>query len=274
MGKRAPRSATGSPPPISVARTRTLDEAEAGARLWDLLKDAVRSHMVSDVPVGAFLSGGMDSSTVVALMAREVGVPVKTFSVGFGEARYNEAPLRAPGGRVVRDRAPRANRDAARPRAPGRGAHRLRRALRRRLCDPYLSRLPPGPAARQGGAIGRRRRRALRGLRSLRRRPASEAPRGSRGSGAGGTAQTHQRRSAGGNARQELPPPFLPAPDGALPRRDLSVPRSGPSRSAGARRGHPRARRSSRTRSATAGGSMRSPASRIWISAPICRGTS
>jgi asparagine synthase (glutamine-hydrolysing) len=69
-----------------------VDETEAGARLWNLLGDAVRSHLVSDVPVGAFLSGGVDSSMVVGLMAREAGVPVKTFSVGFGEEEYNEAP--------------------------------------------------------------------------------------------------------------------------------------------------------------------------------------
>src|SRR6266545_3206537 len=70
----------------------SLDEAETGAKLWGLLGDAVRSHLVSDVPVGAFLSGGVDSSTVVGLMAREAGVPVKTFSVGFGEKEYDEAP--------------------------------------------------------------------------------------------------------------------------------------------------------------------------------------
>jgi len=69
-----------------------LDEAEAGARLWALIGDAVRSHLVSDVPVGAFLSGGVDSSAVVGLMAREVGLPVKTFSVGFRESGFNEAP--------------------------------------------------------------------------------------------------------------------------------------------------------------------------------------
>jgi asparagine synthase (glutamine-hydrolysing) len=70
----------------------SLDETEAGARLWGLIGDAVRSHLVSDVPVGAFLSGGVDSSAVVGLMAREAGVPVKTFSVGFREPRFNEAP--------------------------------------------------------------------------------------------------------------------------------------------------------------------------------------
>lgn len=71
---------------------KPLGEAEAGERLWGHLESAVRSHLVSDVPVGAFLSGGLDSSTVVGIMAREAGVPVKTFSVGFAEKEFDEAP--------------------------------------------------------------------------------------------------------------------------------------------------------------------------------------
>lgn len=60
-----------------------LTEAEATARLRELLEDAVRSHLVADVPFGAFLSGGVDSSTVVALMSQSLRDPVRTFAVGF-----------------------------------------------------------------------------------------------------------------------------------------------------------------------------------------------
>jgi asparagine synthase (glutamine-hydrolysing) len=76
---------------------RKVSEADAIAETRDAVRDAVDSHLISDVPVGAFLSGGMDSSLVTALMAerfRELGLgPVPTFAIGVDAQDFNELPF-------------------------------------------------------------------------------------------------------------------------------------------------------------------------------------
>jgi len=67
-------------------------EAYFVERVRETLDECVRLHLVSDVPLGAFLSGGIDSSAVVASMARQTARPVKTFSIGFAEPDYDESP--------------------------------------------------------------------------------------------------------------------------------------------------------------------------------------
>jgi asparagine synthase (glutamine-hydrolysing) len=67
-----------------------LTEEEAGRRVRDLFDESVRMRMIADVPLGAFLSGGIDSGSVVASMALQSGEPIKTFSIGFEEPDYSE----------------------------------------------------------------------------------------------------------------------------------------------------------------------------------------
>jgi len=78
----------------TAARTRTeWTDRSVTARCGELLRDAVSRRLVGDVPVGAFLSGGIDSSLVVATAQQCAGRPIDTFSVGFDDPRYNETPF-------------------------------------------------------------------------------------------------------------------------------------------------------------------------------------
>ena len=68
----------------------TLSFPEAVERQKELLNEAVKSHLISDVPLGVFLSGGLDSSSIVALMRRHISGPIKTFTIGYHDKTFSE----------------------------------------------------------------------------------------------------------------------------------------------------------------------------------------
>src|SRR5262249_29510757 len=70
----------------------TMDETNAQQAMMDKLRESVKLRMISDVPLGAFLSGGKDSTTIVGLMSELSSKPVKTFTIGFEEEAFSELP--------------------------------------------------------------------------------------------------------------------------------------------------------------------------------------
>src|SRR3954451_8370180 len=92
---------------VPADELRSDDEAELVEECRARLRDSVRAHLVSDVPVGVFLSGGVDSGLLAALAAQESGEPVRTFSIGFETSSFDELS----GARAVADRYGTAHRE-------------------------------------------------------------------------------------------------------------------------------------------------------------------
>ena len=78
------------PRPVRADEVRTESEDVLAEELRERLRDSVRAHLVSDVPVGVLLSGGVDSAALTAMAAQESGYPVSTFSIGFEESSFDE----------------------------------------------------------------------------------------------------------------------------------------------------------------------------------------
>lgn len=98
-GKRTTRAYWTLVPSADAARVASLEDA--CREVESLLRRAVREHLESDVPVATFLSGGIDSSLVTALAVEESSAPIKTYSIGFTEPRFDESPYARETARIL-----------------------------------------------------------------------------------------------------------------------------------------------------------------------------
>ena len=192
-----------------------LSDAELVSRFRELLEEAVRIRLMADVPLGMFLSGGLDSSAIAALMAKMIDRPLQTFSVAFKQRAFSELGLR-PAGRHRHRR----GRPRDRHRRPG----LLRRAaaadLARRRADrasvehSAVLRLGAGARACQGRPDRRRQRRIAGRIRQV-SACARELARGGRLRSRPGASSPVGRRPR----RAEPSGPSRPVRDALVPRR-------------------------------------------------------
>ena len=186
VGRRA-RGSSASREPVRCEARHGEDEAELVEECRARLRDSVRAHLVSDVPVGVLLSGGVDSGLLAALAAEESTERVRTFSIGFTEASFDELAGARAVVAALRHDPPRADARARRGAAAARARRGVRRAVRRLVGAPDVPRLEARSRGREGRALRRGQRRALRRLLHVRRRPARDALR--RRGGRGATAR-------------------------------------------------------------------------------------
>ena len=153
---------------LDFANKIKITEEEAGERVVDLFRDAVKVRLMSEVPLGAFLSGGIDSSAVVALMAEEASEKVKTFSIGFEEQDFSELHHAK---RVAEHVGADHHEFIVRPKRDGDSAdagRTLWRAVCRLIRHPQLLCFARDAALCNGGSEWRRRRRMLCRIRAIR----------------------------------------------------------------------------------------------------------
>jgi asparagine synthase (glutamine-hydrolysing) len=95
----------------SENKEKNLPEPEVESRMIELLRQSVKRRLISDVPLGVFLSGGIDSSAIAAFAQREVPGKIKTFSIGFEDSSFDESEICTSGVGISRNRSPRADDD-------------------------------------------------------------------------------------------------------------------------------------------------------------------
>ena len=193
---------------------------EAARALEAVLADAVESHMVSDVPLGAFLSGGVDSSVVVGLMARASSRPVKTFSIGFDDPQFDELEHAR---RVAEHFGTEHHEFVVRPDGLS-ILDRLIAHFDEPFADssaiPDVVRLGDRQASCHRRPVRRWRRRAVRRLRPLSAAPAGGAVRQPAAARQAADGRARLAVAAAWRSRQELSPPRVAERQRPLPRCD------------------------------------------------------